>query len=377
MKIRKETLPCLQPQGGDEEIAALTEVIKSGWWGKGKKVKEFETKFAKMVGAKYAIAVTSNSHGIDLVLKACGIKHGNIINPAISFVATAMIPIWNGCETNVVDVDPVTLCIDPEDVKQNITAETQAIIAVNMAGYPAPIAEIRKFYDGIIIEDCAHSCYTEGAGLAGDVAVWSFQAVKTMPCGDGGMITTDNKALYDKMNSMTWFGVSSTFSRVSKQSEDGVSGKPGYSWDYDIDIIGYKCYMIDIAAAICLEQMKKLPANLEWRRHIRDRYNSELDSTIQRPPDSETVQYYFIRVPHNDRDELIEYLSDKKIHTSVHFKPLYKYNAIKQHLVYPNREYKVSEYEWKGLLSIPCHNGMTDDDIDYVIYWVNKYFNEK
>lgn len=377
MPIRDTILPALQPQGGDEEIAAVAEVIRSGWWGKGKKVQEFEEKFAEMVGAKHAIAVTSNSHGIDLILKAKGITDGNIINPAISFVATAMIPIWNGCHTNIVDVDPYTLCIDPKDVLMNITPYTRAIIAVNMAGYPAPIDEIRKFWSGLIIEDCAHSCYTPGAGTKGDVAVWSFQAVKTMPCGDGGMITTNDTELYEKMNRMTWFGVSSTYSRLSTQANDGITGKPGYTWDYEIDEIGYKCYMTDIMATICLEQMKKLPKYLEWRRHIRDRYNRELDFRVQRPAISDTVQYYYIRVHPDDRDDLIDYLTDKKIHTSVHFKPLYLYKALMPHLYEKNRKYSISDWIWKGLITLPCHNGMTDEDITYVIFWVNKYYENK
>jgi len=134
--------------------------------------------------------------------------------------------------------------------------------------------------------------------------------------------------------------------------------------------------MVDMMAAICLEQMKKLPKHLEWRRHIRDRYDKELHHIIDPPYRSDTVQYYPIMVPHKLRDELIDYLSDKKIHTSVHFKPLYLYAAMKPHLTYPDRTYDESDYIWKGLLSLPCHNGMTDDDIDYVIYWVNKFFDE-
>ena len=173
MKIRKTMLPVLRPYGGDEEINALKEVIESGWWGKGPKVAQFEKEFANMVGAKYAIAITSNSHGQDLVMKALDIKDGDVINPTISFMATAMIPLWQeNITTNVVDVDPITMCIDPEDVRKNITPNTKAIIAVNQAGVPAPIDEIRKFYKGLIIEDCAHSCYTPGAGMKGDIAIW-------------------------------------------------------------------------------------------------------------------------------------------------------------------------------------------------------------
>jgi perosamine synthetase len=167
--------------------------------------------------------------------------------------------------------DRRTLNLDPDDVKKHLKPDTDMIIAVNMAGVPAPIDELREFYDGFILEDCAHSCYTGGTGLKGDAAVWSFQAVKTMPCGDGGMITTDNESLYNKLKDMTWFGVSSTWSR-----SQGASGKPGYAWDYEVDHIGYKCYMIDLQAAICLEQMKKLPENLAFRRHIQKRYNEEL-----------------------------------------------------------------------------------------------------
>ena len=369
-------LPVLKPHGGDEEIEVLSKVIKSGWWGKGPKVAEFEEKFAEMVGAKYAVAVTSNSAGQDLIMKALDIRDGDVINPTISFMATAMIPLWQpNITTNVVDVDPYTMCIDVDDVKRSITPNTKAIIAVNQAGIPAPIDKIREFYDGFIIEDCAHSCYTEGAGSKGDAAVWSFQAVKTMPCGDGGMITLNDEKLYNKLKEMTWFGVSSTYSRIAK--DDKITGNTGYTWDYEVDKIGYKCYMIDINAAIALEQMKKLPKMLEWRRHVQKRYNEGLCGHVERPPHTETVQYYGAKVPAEHRSDLIDYLVNKKIHTSVHYKPLHKYEIIQKHLTHPDKQYPVANKEWLKLISLPVHSGMTDEDIDYVIYWVNKYFDEE
>ena len=367
MKIRKNILPVLGPKGGKEEIDALQEVIESGWWGKGPKVEEFEHKFAEMVGHKYAVAVTSNSHGQDLIMKAMGFKGIDVINPAISFIATAMVPLWNDCSSNIVDVKEDTLCIDPEDVDKYKKQNSEVLISVDEAGVLADYKNLRKKFGGFIIQDCAHSCWYPGAGLDGDASVWSFQAVKTMPAGDGGMITTNDKALADKCREMTWFGVSSTWSR-----SQGRNGKPGYSWDYEVELLGYKYYMTDIIAAICLEQMKKLPKHLEFRRHIQSRYNSELSERIQRPPHSETVQYYTARIPAEDRGALIEYLSDKKIHTSVHFKPLYKFGPLKQ-----NREYPICEKEWLKLITLPCHNRMNEEDIDYVIYWVNRYFEEK
>jgi dTDP-4-amino-4,6-dideoxygalactose transaminase len=375
MEIRENMLPVLRPYGGKEEVEALKEVIESGWWGKGPKVAQFEKEFAEMVGAKYAVAVTSNSHGQDLVMKALDIRDGDVINPTISFMATAMIPLWQpNITTNIVDVDPITMCIDPEDVRRSLTPNTKAIIAVNQAGVPAPIKEIREFYDGLIIEDCAHSCYTPGAGQASDIAVWSFQAVKTMPSGDGGMITLNDEKLYHKLKEMTWFGVSSTYSRVAK--EDTVTGKPGYTWDYEVDKIGYKCYMIDLTAALCLEQMKKLPEFLEKRRHIQSRYNAELCNEVERPPFTDTVQYYCAKVPAEHRADLIDYLASKNVHTSVHFKPLHKYEIIKKNLTHPDKEFPVADKEWLKLISLPVHPAMTEEDIDYVIYWVNQYFKE-
>ena len=376
MEIRKNMLPVLCPQGGKEELEALKEVIESGWWGKGPKVEQFEKEFAEMVGAKYAVAVTSNSHGQDLVMKALDIKDGDVINPTISFMATAMIPLWQeNVTTNVVDVDPITMCLDPEDVRKSITPNTKAIIVVNQAGVPAPVKEIREFYDGLIIEDCAHSCYTPGAGQAGDIAIWSFQAVKTMPSGDGGMITLNDEKLYHKLKEMTWFGVSSTYSRVAK--EDTVTGKPGYTWDYEVDKIGYKCYMIDLTAALCLEQMKKLPKNLEWRRYIQSKYNKELNSEIERPPHSETVQYYCAKVSPEHRADLIDYLASKNIHTSVHFKPLHKYEIIKNNMTHKDKKFPIADKEWLKLITLPVHPAMSEEDIDYVIYWVNKYFENE
>jgi perosamine synthetase len=365
MQIRRDILPVLRPSGGAEEIAALTEVIESGWWGKGNKVQEFEKKFAEMVGAKYAVAVTSATHGQDLVIKALGIKGKDIINPTISFMTTAVVPIWNDCTSNIVDVDSVALNIDPIDVKKSLKKNTEAIIAVNHAGVPAPIKELRGIFDGFILEDCAHSCYTPGAGLEGDAAVWSFQAVKTMPTGDGGMITTNNKELYEKLVPMTWLGISSTYSRTSL-----LNGRPGYSWDYEVDVLGYKCYMIDLTAALGLAQLKKLSKNLERRRHIQLRYNNELNSQVQRPPWSETVQYYCARVDPTIRNDLISFLAEKKIHTSVHFKPLHSYKITRQ-----ERSYPVADKEWLRLISLPCFSSMTDYDIDYVIHFVNEYFS--
>ena len=366
MKIRDKVLPVLRPLGGEEEIASLRESIESGWWGKGPKVAEFEKKFAEMVGAKYALAVDSNTSGQDLVLKALGIKDCDVISPTISFMTTAIVPVWNNCTSTIVDVMPHDLNIDPEDVKKNLKSNTKLVTAVNYSGVLAPVERIREFYDGFILEDCAHACYAPGAGSRGDAAVWSFQAVKTLPCGDGGMITTNSKELYEKLVPLTWLGISSTYSRSNSRN-----GAPGYAWDYDVDVVGYKAYMIDLTAAICLEQLKKLEKHLEIRRYVQSKYNEKLGDIIQIPVWSHTCQNYSARVPAEHRDKLIDYLADKKINTSVHYKALHLHKVV-SHM--NQRDYPVADKEWKRLITLPCHPAMTDEDIDYVVYWIREYF---
>ena len=371
MEIRRDILPVLRPVGDVEIYNEVIKTMDSGWWGKGPRTEQFENEFAEMVGAKYAVAVTSATAGQDLILKALNLQNTDIINPTISFLTTAVVPLWNNCSSNIVDVDPINLNIDPMDVKKSLRKNTSAVIAVNHAGVPAPIDEIREFFDGFILEDCAHSCFTPGAGQKGDAAVWSFQAVKTLATGDGGMITTNDKDLYEKLVPMTWLGIPSTFSRISKEQNVSNTQVQPYTWEYDVDILGYKCYMIDLIASIGIAQMKKLPANLAWRRHIQTRYNLELHSKVIRPPWSETVQYYCARVSPNLRNPLISYLGSKKITASVHFKPLHKFAITKK-----DREFPVADVEWLKLISLPCHNAMTEEDIDYVIYWVNQFFAE-
>ena len=143
--IRENILPVLGPSGGEEEVQALREVIESGWWGKGPKVEEFEEKFAQMVGHKYAVAVTSNSHGQDLVMKAMGFKGVDVINPAISFIATAIVPLWNDCTSNIVDVKKEDLCIDPREIEKYKKPNSEVLISVDQAGVLADY-KIKKIF---------------------------------------------------------------------------------------------------------------------------------------------------------------------------------------------------------------------------------------
>ena len=373
MEVRKETLPVLAPLATEDDIKAVSDTLRSGWWINGPKVKEFEEKFANMVGKKHAIAVTSNTHALDLVLKAYNIngKDSEIISPTMSFATTVAVPLWNNCTNVLCDVDPINMNICVEDVKKKLTDKTKAIICVNLAGILAPIKQIRNIYSGLIIEDCAHACYTPGAGANADVAVWSFQAVKTMPTGDGGMITTDDDDIAAKIRKMTWFGIQSTYDRV-KHNISEHEHKSIYKWEYDIDVLGYKYYMIDLTAALGLSQMSRLQDTMKRRQFIQEKYNqgfSKISKEIQIPPYSHSVQHYVIKVNPDKRNQLIDYLKDKNIHTSVHYRPLHLFTQFRDLSGFP-----VADQEWKKMLSLPVHMNMTDDDINYVIYWVTEFF---
>lgn len=369
MKIRKKPINVLKPIGDIDDIKSISKVIKSGWWGNGPLTKKLEGIFCQLTNSKYAVSTNSNTSALDMVIKAYNIQGKDILSPTISFATTGIVPLWNNCKSILCDVDE-NLNISTESIKKNLTKNTGAIVVVNMAGVPVDISKIRKFFKGLIIEDCAHSAYVKGAGEQGDLAIWSFQAVKTMPAGDGGMITLNSRRVYKKLRSLSWFGIPSTYSRIG-------GNKKGYSWNYDIDNIGYKTYMTDLNASLCLSQYKKLSKNLKRRRFIRDYYKKELSNYIDFLSDSETVQYMIVKVKNKRiRDNLIDFLRLKNIQTSVHFKPLHLFKLFRiKHKQSGN--FDISNKIWTKILSLPCHPGLTDNDIKYVCYYIKNFYEKK
>jgi perosamine synthetase len=363
-------IPVLKPTADEQTKKELLEVINSGWWGQGPKTKEFEEKFAKKVGVKYAIATNSCTAALDLALKAHDLDYSQketckyeLITTPMTFVADAIVGEWNGLDVTFADIDEQSLCIDPDSII--VTDRTKVIIAVHSHGRLADIAGIRAKFDGLIIEDCAHALLTPTAGQIGDIAVWSFQAVKTCPAGDGGMITTNDKEIARKVRNLTWLGIEkSTFQRVNKK---------GYSWDYDIVHGGTKSYMNDISAVLALGNLRRLDTLLERRRFIQNKYNEafkELEG-VTIPEFSNTVQYYTLKV--DNRDQVSEKLAEVGIATSVHFKPLSEMSYWK---IGVKRPIPVTDRVWKKLLSLPCHDALTNKQLKYIIKSFREIVNE-
>lgn len=357
----------LQPTYDEQTKKELLEVLDSGWASFGPKVKEFEEEFAKYVGAKYAVATNSATSALDVAIKAYGIQSGELITPAFTFTSDAHVGEWNGMEVTFADIDPDTFCIDPDSIR--ITDDTRVIIAVDCHGRLADIQGIRRKLkelgreDILIIEDAAHAMYTPGVGK-GDIVVYSFQAVKSMPIYDGGMITTDDEHIYNEVRKLTWLG-------IEKDTYDRAQGGK-YEWNYDITRgNGIKAYMTNVQAVIGLGQLRRLEKLLLRRQQIQARYNEafEGETWFKKPRHSHTVQYYTPKWV--DRDGLSSFLAETGIHTSVHFKPLHLMTYWKKAWKHPLPN---TDATWVQLLSLPVHDALTDKEQEFVIAKVREYY---
>lgn len=371
--MRKDIIPVLKPYVDNDDLKSIKKTLMSGWWGKGPKVQELENYFSKLVGSKYAIAVNSNTTGIDLILKAIETnKQNNVISPTVSFVTTGIVPLWSNAKSVLVDVNEHDLNISTKSIKKNISSKTNAIISVNYAGIQSDIKGIKKIFKKTIIEDCAWSCYTPSAGKDSDVSVWSFQAVKTISCGDGGIITTNNKKLYEKIKKLSFFCIDKeTYNRVQLNKEGKIKSK--YNWDFSMSGVGYKAYMNDIQATLLLSQLLKIEKICEKRKKIQKKYNDKLHKYLTVPEWSETGGFYAARVKNpKDRDKLINYLAIYGIHSAVHYKPLHLHNILKQK---NDNEFLIANKEWKKLISLPCFYDLKSSEQGFIIEKIKSFFS--
>lgn len=372
-------IPVFRPSMGDEEINAVAEVLRSGWLGLGPKTKEFEERFAEYVGMKYAIALNSCTAALHLALNVLGINSGEVITTPITFVSTAHAILYNNATPVFADIQEDTLNIDPRDIERKITAKTKAIIPVHYGGHPCAMDEIMDIaneHNLSVIEDAAHACGAEykgkKAGSLSDIGCFSFHAVKNLATGDGGMITTNDKEVYEKLLKLRWLGINkSTYQRDSK----------GYSWYYDVESVGFKLHMNDITAAIGLIQLKKLNKMNAKRRKIVKRYNEAFEDLdwIEIPVEQDYVKSslhnYAIKVNKVDRNELIAYLADKGISAGVHYMPLYLHPIYKKLRI--AGDCPMADQVWKKVVILPLYPDMTEEDVEMVVDGVRTFKIQK
>jgi len=361
-------IPIFRPWFGDEEVDAVREVLTSGWVGPGPKVETFEERFAAYIGVRHAIGVSSCSAGLFLALKVLNVEGGEVVTTPMTFVATNHAILQNDATPVFCDIDAETMTIDPEAVVAAITDRTKAIMVMHYGGHPCdmdPILEAAAARGIPVVEDAAHAAggrYNgKMVGSLGTIGCFSFHAIKNLSTCDGGMITTDDDALAERLKRLRWMGITrGTWERFRSQQE-----KP--SWDYEVDEVGFKCGMNDLNAALGLIQLAKLESANGQRREIASQYAKAFGDLpwfripVERSYARSAYHAYAPRV--DDRDGLIRHLATREIDASVYYKPNHLYSVYEPY----RRPLPVTDTVWKQLVTIPLFPSMTEGEIAQVI----------
>ena len=368
-------IPFAKPIVGDEEIEAVKRVLKSGMLAEGKVARQFEGEFAKYVGTKFATVTSNGTTALSTVLEALGIQPGDeVITSPFTFIASANTIAMLGAVPIFVDIKRDTYNIDPDLIEAAITAKTKAIMPIHIFGMPADMKRIMKIaskHDLLVIEDAcqAHGSTIDGkmVGSYGHAGTYSFYATKNMMTGEGGMVTTNDEELLDRMMSIKNHG----------------RGKQG---GYSHSRIGYNNRMLDMVAAIGLEQLKRMPEVVRKRRKTALMYNSffsEYDSVKPQVADKGFESGYHLYDPRlqsdeMSRDQMVQALRDNGVGSrAVYAIPCHKQNTYldisewrwAKYVEYPDYSkvsLPVSEEVGAMHFDIPVHPMLTEDEIEHI-----------
>lgn len=382
-------LPFALPEIGEEEIAEVVDTLRSGWVTTGPKARQFEQAFTAFLGddSLQSIAVNSATAGLHLALEALGIGPGDeVITTTHTFTATAEVVRYLGADVKLVDIDPATMNIDPVAIEAAITARTKAIMPVHYAGLAVDMDAIWAIagQHGLkVVEDAAHALPTTwrqqmiGLGRS-DAVVFSFYANKTMTTGEGGMLVTRDKDLAARAKVMRLHG-------INRDAFDRFTAKVP-SWYYEIVAPGFKYNLTDIAAALGLHQLKRLPGFQTRREQIAARFDEALaDLPLVLPPrpvhagDLHSWHLYVVRLSDEagiTRDQLIESLFADGIGVSVHYIPLHLHPYWKERYDLKPEQFPHSQKAYEGMVTLPLYTRMTDADTARVIQAVRKAFGK-
>ena len=372
-------LPFARPDIGAAEIDAVNAAMRSGWVTTGPKTKEFEQAFTTYLGGHglQSIAVNSATAGLHLALEALGIGPGDeVIAPTLTFTATVEVVRYLGADPVLVDVDPVTLNIDPARIRAAITPRTKAIMPVHYGGLACDmdaILAIAREHGLKVVEDAAHALPTTWRGtlvgqLQSDVTVFSFYANKTITTGEGGMAVTHNEALAQRMRTMRLHG-------MNRDAFDRFTSKTP-AWYYEVVAPGFKYNMTDVAAAMGVEQLARLPHFVQRREVLARRYHGQLANlpltlpAVAPPGDTHAWHLYVIRLLPDaplERDAAIQALSDRGIGTSVHYVPLHRHPYWRDRYQLTPAMFPEADAAYQAMISIPLFTAMSDSDQDRVI----------
>jgi perosamine synthetase len=379
----------------EKDVAAVCSVLRSDWLTTGPKVAEFEQAVADYVGAKYAVAVSSGTAALHAAMYAIGIKLGDkVIIPPITFAATANCVVYQGGTPVFADVDPDTLLLDPAKVEEKITEKTKAIIGVDYAGQPCDWDRLREIADRHKLRLVADGCHALGAeykgrkvGSLADMTVFSFHPVKHITTGEGGMITTDNAELTERMRLFRNHGITRDPKCFSPLTSDLRPPTSDFSWFYEIVDLGYNYRMTDFQCALGISQLQKLPKFLKRRREIAARYDeafsglSGINPLAVRPDVLHAYHIYVIRVDSGalgiDRTTLFTSLREKGIAINVHYIPVHFHPFYMEKFHACPGLCPVAEAAYEQIISLPMFPGMTDENVEKVVTILTEMAGQK
>tara|TARA_Y100000816_G_C26084560_1_gene572095 strand:- start:62 stop:1192 length:1131 start_codon:yes stop_codon:yes gene_type:complete len=366
-----------KPSLSYQELNSVKKVFKKSWIGQGNEVLKFENNFRKKFKSNYSLAFNSCSAALHLALDSFKFKKGSkVMVNNLTFAASVQCILHCGLEPVLIDCDINTLGFNLEDAKRKYSKDVVAIIVVHYGGYPSEIDKILKFTKKRklkLIEDCAHTQGTKYKGKIlgtwGDIGCFSFEEKKGITTGDGGMLLTNNKKIYEEIKLKRWLGINkSTYLRNKNYL------KPNFKkhWYYEIIRLGFKFHMNDLAASIGLAQLKKLNSFNKKKLLLIRKYNEfiEFNEKIRRLlPYNKNCSYWLYGIRYSSRDRLIEYLKSFGIECGVHFLPMSQQPLFKKY----SNKLPISESVWRDFITLPLHYDMSISDVKYISNKINKF----
>ncbi|NQY05413.1 MAG: UDP-4-amino-4,6-dideoxy-N-acetyl-beta-L-altrosamine transaminase [Flavobacteriaceae bacterium] len=366
------------------DIDAVVETLQADYLTQGPKVKEFEDKFAEYVGAQYAVAVTNATCGLHLAVLALDMQPGDrVITTPITFAASANCVRYAGGEVWFADIDPDTYLLSLESVKQLIESKPKGffkgIIPVDFAGLPVDLEAYRAValaHDLWIIEDACHApggYFTDskgvqqkcGNGVYAEMGIFSFHPVKHIACGEGGMITTNSEALYNKLMLLRTHGI----------TKNNMSENHG-GWFYEMQTLGFNYRLSDIQSTLGITQLAKNNEGVQRRNEIANRYKEAFEGRVkyQSLPEGMYNAHHLFVVEVEDRKRLYDHLRNQQIYAQIHYIPVHTLPYYKE-IGYQGADLSHSEQYYAHCISLPMYPTLTNEEQDFVIDQVISFVN--